>query len=500
MEKGNPVKTEPIKVEFIYNSSNRIQNRKPIWESLSSSFIKITTNRDEVLAKASYHNFCTNRRLEAFFTAFQSANNFSLRILSIGLIPMHLIFLKTTLISALALSLTSCANTAMRAAEGATASEVGVRTAPAAAAVAGTEPLTPSGRKLVSVSGPVKVVVNKSFMSPLTEVFGEVSVGESVFIASNTIVRADPDTRICIGSETNLQDNILFLALRGTASPISACGTRASSTHERVSIAHQAVIINSVIGNFTFVGFRSRIENAVLEDGAFVLHGATVANVRIPKDRIVPIGAVIKTQKDADALPLKTDAHSKFQKDVLHVNHEFAEQYGAQYTEQGFDMVTGVSAAPKTSFNPKQVKPTLGANVTLSEFTRIVGDVRIGNNSSVGRRTSIRADEGTPIIIGENAQIDDRVTFHALEHTSLSIGKNLKTGHNVVFHGPLVAGDNLNIATNAILFRSTVGNNVTIGERAIVVDVTLRDGVKVPDDAIITSQDKADALYWPKRN
>lgn len=414
---------------------------------------------------------------------------------------MQRLFLKTPLVLAIALVTASCANTLPSGFEKSSATVAGGgRTVVTSAVPAQAPPSAQSARTIVSVSGPLKVVVNKSFISPLTEIFGDVSVGEEVFIASNTIVRADPDTRVCIGSETNLQDNILFLALRSSPSPASACGTRASSTHERVSIAHQAVIINSVIGNFTFVGFRSRIENAVLEDGAFVLHGATVANVRIPKDRIVPIGAVIKRQQDADALPLKTDAHSKFQQDVLHVNHEFAEQYGTLYTKQGFDVVTGVSAAPKTSFNPNPVKPTFGTNVSLSEFTRVVGDVRIGNNSTVGRRTSIRADEGTPIIIGDNAQIDDRVTFHALEHTSLTIGKNLKTGHNVVFHGPLVAGDNLNIATNAILFRSTVGNNVSIGERAIVVDVTLRDGVKVPDDAVITSQDKADALYWPKRN
>ena len=349
----------------------------------------------------------------------------------------------------------------------------------------------------VSVAEPLKVIINKSFISPLVEIFGDVNVGEKIFIAGNTIVRADPETRICIGSETNIQDNTLFLALRPNPGPVSACGPRSSSTQNRVSIAHQAVVINSSIGNFSFIGFHAHIENSVLEDGVFVLHGATVANVRVPKDRIVPIGAVIKTQRDADALPLKTDAHAKFQKDVLHVNLEFAEQYAVLYEQNGFDAVSGVSVAPKTSFNAKQVKPSLGKNVRLSQFVRIVGDVRIGDNSVIGRRAAIRADEGTPIIIGENADIDHRVTFHALEYSSLKIGRNLKAAHNVVFHGPLEVGDNLNIGRDATLFRSKVGNNVTIGARAIVIDVTLRDGVEVPDNAIITSQDKADALYWP---
>ena len=402
---------------------------------------------------------------------------------------MNLSFKKFLIIPAACAVLFGCAVNTSPTANSATSSS------PAAPAVA--TPTTPS--VLASIAQPIKVVVNKSFISPLVELYGDVNVAEKVFVAGNTIVRADPDTRICLGSDTNLQDNILFLALRSTPGPASACGPRASSTQTRVSIAHQAVIINSDIGNFTFIGFHARIENSVLEDGAFVLHGAIVSNVRIGKDRLVPIGAVINNQRDADALPLKTDGHAKFQKDVLHVNHEFAEQYAELYKTSGFDAVTGVSAAPKTTFNPKQTKPTLGKNVRLSEFTRVVGDVRIGANSVVGRRTSIRADEGTPIVIGENARIDDRVTFHALEHTSLSVGNNLKTGHNVVFHGPLEVGNDLTIADDAILFRSTVGHNVTIGERAIVVDVTLRDGVKVPDDAIITTQPQADALYFTRR-
>lgn len=83
---------------------------------------------------------------------------------------------------------------------------------------------------LVSLFNPPKIVVNSSYISPLVELFGDISVGKQVFIASNTIVRADPQTRICIKSETNLQDNILFLAQRNTPAPAAQCGRRSSST------------------------------------------------------------------------------------------------------------------------------------------------------------------------------------------------------------------------------------------------------------------------------
>ena len=351
---------------------------------------------------------------------------------------------------------------------------------------------TPSS--LTSLFRPTPVVVNSSFISPLVELFGNVAVGKRVFVAGNTVLRADPDTHICIGNETNLQDNILFIARRRTPAPTSACGRRSSSAGNQVSIAHQASIENSKIGNFTFVGFHAQLQNTVLEDGAFVLHGAKLANVRIGKNRLVPIGAVITTQAQANALPLNTVDNAEFQREVLEVNEEFAEHYSELYRSQGFDAVTGISPAPRTSWNPKPVRPTLGQNVQIDQFVRIVGDVRLGNNSVVGQRTSIRADEGSPIIIGENAAIEDRVTFHALKGTSIRIGRNLNTDDNVVFHGPLEVGDNLAIADDAILFRSQVGNNVTIGTGAIVVGVTLRDGTQVPPQAVITAQNQADAL------
>lgn len=360
--------------------------------------------------------------------------------------------------------------------------------------ILGPTPTAAQPSNLVRLFYQRQIVVNSSYISPLVERFGDVFVGRKVFVASNTVIRADPDTRICIGSETNFQDNILFLALRNSPTPRAECGLRSSSAGERTSIAHQASIKNSKIGNFTFVGFRARLNNVVLEDGAFVLHGATLSNVRIGKDRLVPIGAVITTQAEADALPLKTEDNAKFQNEVLEVNEEFAEHYGELYEARGFDAVTAASSAPKTSWNLNPVSPTLGENVRLDEFVRIVGDVRLGNNSVIGQRTAIRADEGAPIIVGENAKIEDRVTFHALKGTSIRIGKNLNTNDNVVFHGPLEVGDNLTIGDDAILFRSQVGSNVTIGTEAVVVGVTLRDGVRVPNNALVITQEQADAL------
>jgi len=48
------------------------------------------------------------------------------------------------------------------------------------------------------------------------------------------------------------------------------------------------------------------------------------------------------------------------------------------------------------------------------------------------QRSTIRADDGTPIVIGEGARIDDRVTFHALAGADVRIGGNLTVGDAAV--------------------------------------------------------------------
>ena len=91
------------------------------------------------------------------------------------------------------------------------------------------------------------------------------------------------------------------------------------------------------------------------------------------------------------------------------------------------------------------------------------------------------------------------MTFHALKGTSIRIGNDLDTEDNVVFHGPLVVGNRLTIADDAILFRATVGDRVTVGEGAVVAGpaddpIEIPDGTTVPPGTIVTSQAAADRL------
>ena len=74
-----------------------------------------------------------------------------------------------------------------------------------------------------------------SFISPLVERFGNISIGKKIFVASNTTLRADPSTRICLGNATNLQDNIVLLALSNQKAPatVSDFSSRIEHPHRR---------------------------------------------------------------------------------------------------------------------------------------------------------------------------------------------------------------------------------------------------------------------------
>ena len=327
-------------------------------------------------------------------------------------------------------------------------------------------------------------VINESYISPLVELYGDIEVGRRCFVASNTILYAGEGRRVALGHENNCQDNAYLLA-RETDLVFA----------DMVSIAHHAVIENSTIGAFTFFGFRSRTRNCEVGEGAMIMHNTLVEDVIVPPNTITPIGARITTQADADTLPAVTEANEEFKRDVQEVNVAFAESYVTLFEQVGREGMEGVGPNPVTDFNPESRSPQIGEGTSLAELVRIVGDVRLGEESTVGQRTAIRADEGTPIVIGRRARIQSRVTFHALKGTRVDVGENAQIGDGNVIHGPVTIGDNFASEDDCVVFQATVEDNVTVRVGATVAgQFTLREGTIVPEGAVVTTQEEADAL------
>ncbi len=99
--------------------------------------------------------------------------------------------------------------------------------------------------------------------------------------------------------------------------------------------------------------------------------------------------------------------------------------------------------------------------VYIAEGARIVGDVEIGENSSIWYNAVIRGDSN-PIKIGEKTNVQDNAVLHVSHSHALSIGDNVTIGHGAIVHG------------------CTIGNNVLIGMGVIVLD-----GAVIEDNCII---------------
>ncbi len=356
-----------------------------------------------------------------------------------------------------------------------------------------TEQQSEEGRP-TRIGRPASPVVESSYVSPLTEVYGDVFVGKESFVASNSVLRAAPEEGVTIefGDRSNAQDNVVVRALKDHV-----------AVGDESSLGHHAVVRDSELGERVFVGYNAEVRNASVGDGSVVYHGALVDGVEIPENSFVGPGEEVTDQAAADALPKveESKVDEYFTKGTVEVNEEFAKGYIELYEDQDYAATIDVGPNPKTSFNPEQSEPRIDETVKLGEFARIVGDVEIGELSTLAPRATVRADEGTPIVIGRGAIIRDRVTFHALKDTEVRIGEYLVAGDDVVLHGPLQMGNNVVVADGAVVFRVKVGNGVQIGEGAVIAGPAGKDlTLKIPDDtiipagAVVTSEEDLKAL------
>jgi carbonic anhydrase/acetyltransferase-like protein (isoleucine patch superfamily) len=116
----------------------------------------------------------------------------------------------------------------------------------------------------------------------------------------------------------------------------------------------------------------------------------------------------------------------------------------------------------------KGITPQIHPRAFVSEFAYVVGDVEIGEGSSVWPGTVIRGDAGK-IVIGKNTCIQDNSTVHA-DGRGAVIGDYVVMGHNVLCHADRV-GDGAALGNGAVVSGSTeIGEGSIIGAGALLID------------------------------
>lgn len=112
--------------------------------------------------------------------------------------------------------------------------------------------------------------------------------------------------------------------------------------------------------------------------------------------------------------------------------------------------------------------PILGNSVFVDPSAVVIGDVEIGEDSSIWPLTAVRGDM-LPIRIGARTNVQDGSILHITHASSYN-----PDGY------PLTIGDEVTIGHMAMLHGCTIGNRVLVGMTA-----TIMDGAVVEDNVVI---------------
>ena len=108
----------------------------------------------------------------------------------------------------------------------------------------------------------------------------------------------------------------------------------------------------------------------------------------------------------------------------------------------------------------------------------VIGDVRIGAQSSIWPGAVLRADFGQ-IIIGERTSIQDGTILHTTHEWSTVIGDDCVVGHNAHLEGCTVENRCLVGSGSVVLNRAIIGAGSLVGATALVPE-----GLHVPEDCL----------------
>lgn len=124
--------------------------------------------------------------------------------------------------------------------------------------------------------------------------------------------------------------------------------------------------------------------------------------------------------------------------------------------------------------------PKIHPTAFLVETATVIGDVEIGEYSSVWFNAVVRGDVNY-IRLGQKTNVQDNSSLHVTRETApLVIGDEVTIGHSVVLHGCTV-GDRCLIGMGAIILdHAEIGPDSLVGAGAVVTE-----GTKVPPRSLV---------------
>lgn len=115
----------------------------------------------------------------------------------------------------------------------------------------------------------------------------------------------------------------------------------------------------------------------------------------------------------------------------------------------------------------------------IADGAVVLGDVSIGEESSIWFHVTIRGDRGG-IIIGSRSNIQDNAVVHVDEGFPVYIGDGVTVGHGAVIHGCKIE-DNTLVGMGAIILNGArIGRNCIVGAGALIPQNMI-----IPDNSLV---------------
>src|SRR3989304_7062372 len=121
----------------------------------------------------------------------------------------------------------------------------------------------------------------------------------------------------------------------------------------------------------------------------------------------------------------------------------------------------------------KGINPKIHQTAYIEDSAQIIGDVTIGEYSSVWCNAVLRGDVHY-IMLGKRTNIQDNCVLHGTKGVyPVILGDGITVGHNVTLHGCVIKGKCL-IGMGAILLDGAeIGEEPVLGVLAFVPEMTL---------------------------
>ncbi|MBI5420634.1 MAG: gamma carbonic anhydrase family protein [Deltaproteobacteria bacterium] len=127
----------------------------------------------------------------------------------------------------------------------------------------------------------------------------------------------------------------------------------------------------------------------------------------------------------------------------------------------------------------KGIVPVCHPTVFVAEGAVVIGDVEIGEDSSVWFNSVVRGDINR-IRIGKRTNVQDNCTLHVTKTHPLTVGDSVTFGHGVVAHGCTIEDFCLIGIGSVVLDGAVIGRGSVIGAGAVVAPGTI-----VPPHALV---------------